>query len=772
MTKNRNKFMLGAVTAAMVASAVAPVAGAEVNPKSEFAFSDVSADNTHYANIYKAFELKFMSGYQDGTFKPLQTLTRGNVVKALGKYVVATSGKELSEFDLKDVKPFNDVTSTHSDKELYTYSLIVKQAGIFSGSNNNLMPSQDINRQQMAKVLVNAFDLKDLPGKTTKVTDNNKAYAEFVPYINILSENGVTTESSFRPTETTVRGQFASFLVRSHEVSETPAAPVEAATAAVEKAEKSLLEADLEAAQKLVNALEKSDAKTLLTARLIDLQEKIDELIAAVNDADEQLEIFDALTAFPLKNAIASNINDYEDELNSVGDFETLAEIQQFINKVNADVADYKTGEVEELADSVLDNPEKFDLEDFYAAVAQAQAAINAVPADYLNAEKKSLAKELQTDLDDAVEFVENFIELVWPVLDADNDIELYNFLKANYKNVVAANVDEYVFEGSETVEDVQLEIDFVNAEQAIGDFVVNSKTTQANIDALTKLVKTIADQDAEGVAGLYSQIKVIQGEFDKLVNEAAKLAAALTSADKAQKAYVAAGGDVKAGVYVNLGKAVDSKVTVDIENATKALNDATKALIDYAKAIETAKEALAAYASAGGDLNAADYTELQAAIKDKASFADLTDLTDALEEITEELVIVSDINDASTATELQAALAELEIPSYDNLSLVQRVEVANRLLDDVATENYDTYDKVESALKTLVDNEVTTYVKDLKDVNAAVTIVAADTVLEALALGGYDKLTAAEQLVAAENVINKKPKEGYTSFASIIANY
>lgn len=217
--------MVGAVTAAMVATAIAPVAGAEVNPNSEFAFSDVSADYTHYENIYKAYEAKFMSGYQDGTFKPLQDLTRGNVVKALGKYVVATSGKELSEFDVSNVTPFSDVPATTTDKELYNYSLIVKQAGIFSGSNNKLMPAQDITRQQMAKVLVNAFDLKDLPGDQSKVTDNDKAFAEFVPYINILSENGVTDVSNFRPTETTVRGQFASFLVRAHEASKAAVTP-------------------------------------------------------------------------------------------------------------------------------------------------------------------------------------------------------------------------------------------------------------------------------------------------------------------------------------------------------------------------------------------------------------------------------------------------------------------------------------------------------------------------------------------------------------------
>lgn len=229
----KNKFMASAAVAAMVATAVVPAAGAEdVKANAGFLFSDVPTHYTHFDSIYTAVDYEMLSGYQDGTFKPFQGLTRANVVKALGKYVVVQSGKSISDFDLSKVQPFNDVTAAHPDKELYTYSLIVKQAGIFSGSNNNLMPTSLMKRQQIAKVLVEAFELEDLEGVNSKVTDNDKAYDQaFRNYINILSENGVTTESVFRPTETTSRGQLASFLVRSFHVAhageETPIDAIE-----------------------------------------------------------------------------------------------------------------------------------------------------------------------------------------------------------------------------------------------------------------------------------------------------------------------------------------------------------------------------------------------------------------------------------------------------------------------------------------------------------------------------------------------------------------
>ncbi|MCM3087992.1 Ig-like domain-containing protein [Bhargavaea ginsengi] len=74
-----------------------------------------------------------------------------------------------------------------------------------------------MSRQQMAKVLVNAFRLEDLADVEADVHDLDKAAPYFREHIKILSENGVTTVKEFRPTDTTTRGQFASFLVRAYD---------------------------------------------------------------------------------------------------------------------------------------------------------------------------------------------------------------------------------------------------------------------------------------------------------------------------------------------------------------------------------------------------------------------------------------------------------------------------------------------------------------------------------------------------------------------------
>ncbi|MEK5214609.1 S-layer homology domain-containing protein [Psychrobacillus sp. FSL H8-0487] len=218
------KFLAGAATATLVATAIVPTALAAEVETAATDFSDVAATHTHYAAIMQAVDRGLFDGYTDGTFKPENSIDRKGVVKSLAKYVISQS--EFKTFEeyitanklVETVTPFNDVPATHGDAELFNASLIVKDSGIFRGSNNNLMPANNITRQQMAQVLVKGFDLKDLAGVESKVTDTKNAQDQYVEYINILSENGVTAVTTFNPTTDVKRGQMASFLNRSFDV--------------------------------------------------------------------------------------------------------------------------------------------------------------------------------------------------------------------------------------------------------------------------------------------------------------------------------------------------------------------------------------------------------------------------------------------------------------------------------------------------------------------------------------------------------------------------
>lgn len=77
MNRKRNKFITIPATAlAITAVAAVPVAASTT-------FSDVSKENPYYASINTLFEAGVISGYPDGTFKPEQDVTRGQAAKMI-----------------------------------------------------------------------------------------------------------------------------------------------------------------------------------------------------------------------------------------------------------------------------------------------------------------------------------------------------------------------------------------------------------------------------------------------------------------------------------------------------------------------------------------------------------------------------------------------------------------------------------------------------------------------------------------------------------------
>ncbi|KAA0955604.1 S-layer homology domain-containing protein [Sporosarcina sp. ANT_H38] len=207
------KFVATAASAALVASAVAPIASAKD-------FSDTK-DNTHYEAINALSDAGVITGYPDGTFQPNKILTRSDVVKLMGKWLVS-KGYAVPTDAVSNPR-FADLKST-SNKELLEYAAVVKDNGVFVGTlDGKLDPAGDITRENMAIVLVRAFDrVNDIDlatyvaGQDFKkdVNDLGTAKAEARPAIDILDFFDITNPATpaFNPKNTTTRGHFATFL--------------------------------------------------------------------------------------------------------------------------------------------------------------------------------------------------------------------------------------------------------------------------------------------------------------------------------------------------------------------------------------------------------------------------------------------------------------------------------------------------------------------------------------------------------------------------------
>ena len=294
-TKYR-KFVVGAASAALVASAVAPVAFAAE-------FTDVKDNNSHKAAIDALSDAKVISGYPDGTFQPNKTLTRSDVVKLMGKWLIA-EGYDVPT-DYKTKPRFSDLKTTSND-ELLKMSALVYDNGVFVGKpDGSLDANGDITRENMAIVLVRAFDRVydvDLVSYVKAqefnkdVTDLGKAKAEARPAIDVLDFFDITNPAApeFNPKNTTTRGQFASFLYKTTKVDfdEVGGGVVAPGVASVKAVNATTVEVAMKEKVENINSLDfKIDGLTVSNAAVKQTDDKTVVLTTAVQKGGEKYTV-------------------------------------------------------------------------------------------------------------------------------------------------------------------------------------------------------------------------------------------------------------------------------------------------------------------------------------------------------------------------------------------------------------------------------------------------------------------------------------------------
>lgn len=165
-------------------------------------FTDVKDDIWYAESVQKLSDFNIIGGFEDNTFKPDQNVTRAQAASFLAKAL---------KLDLTNVKnpAFKDVPTTNSH---YPAIAALTEKGIFS-SGEYFNPGDSLTRAQMAKILVNAFNLNSSNLKNFDDVKQSDWYYEFTGKLGAL---GITTnEGKYNPQGYVSRAHLAAFIKRS-----------------------------------------------------------------------------------------------------------------------------------------------------------------------------------------------------------------------------------------------------------------------------------------------------------------------------------------------------------------------------------------------------------------------------------------------------------------------------------------------------------------------------------------------------------------------------
>lgn len=211
---NRKKVIALATTASLMTASVIIPASVDAHPgggmPGGYKFKDVNDSHSHSASIYKLANRQIIKGYKDGTFRPNEQVTRGQVASIIAN-ILNMDASTIPNPGFTDVTPGN----SH-----YSGIAALVKAGVLSGyGDGTFRPNAPLTRGQMAKILVKAFQFKEAGYVHTPFTDvNDSEYSNFITTLYELGITRGTTQSTFSPNISVKRGQLASFVLRCEDI--------------------------------------------------------------------------------------------------------------------------------------------------------------------------------------------------------------------------------------------------------------------------------------------------------------------------------------------------------------------------------------------------------------------------------------------------------------------------------------------------------------------------------------------------------------------------
>ena len=197
----REDIVLYAKWIALPVEELEPLQESQQPPKPVERFEDIER---HWAQemIEELVTRDIIQGYEDGTFRPNEAISRQHVVALLTRAFSFESVRSTDDFS--DVSPMNPY---------YEAIRTLQQAGIIDGAEGMFLPTENTTRAQLAKVLVGVMGLT--PAGTTSFSDVSSNHWG-AGYIAVLEREGIALgdHGKFHPNVPVTRAEFVAFLYR------------------------------------------------------------------------------------------------------------------------------------------------------------------------------------------------------------------------------------------------------------------------------------------------------------------------------------------------------------------------------------------------------------------------------------------------------------------------------------------------------------------------------------------------------------------------------
>jgi hypothetical protein len=171
------------------------------------AFSDVNTSTQLSQSTTELQSLGVISGYEDGTFRPYNEITRAEIAKIALNLFPKTVNPGVSTISVSGSSLYTDI-----DTSFWADSVIGRMSAmnIFNGyEDGTFRPNSPVTYQEALKIIVEMLNYGDAAA-------NSGGYPS--GYINIAKDLGITENLEFTPTDNATRGDISIMVYNSLDI--------------------------------------------------------------------------------------------------------------------------------------------------------------------------------------------------------------------------------------------------------------------------------------------------------------------------------------------------------------------------------------------------------------------------------------------------------------------------------------------------------------------------------------------------------------------------